>query len=93
MGSIRIKGKNASEILEDMAKNMKIYEESISAITNGILDDVDALGQHWQGSTYNNFRNDIENVVNDIKSQLQSLSSARIQVEVDAEDYRQLESI
>lgn len=93
MGSIRIQGKNASEILEDMAKNMENYEDSIAMITVSILADIDALGQYWQGSTYDNFRNDIENAVNDIKTQLTSLSAARIQVEQDAATYRYIESI
>ena len=93
MGSIKVKGKNASVILEEMAKNMENYERSITTTTNRILADIDTLRQYWQGSTYDNFRDDIENAVNDIKIQLKSLSAARIQVEQDAADYRYIESI
>ena len=93
MGSIKVKGKNASVILEEMAKNMENYERSITTTTNRILADIDTLRQYWHGSTYDNFRDDIENAVNDIKIQLKSLSAARIQVEQDAADYRYIESI
>ena len=93
MGSIRIKGKNASEILNDMATNMQNYEAEIKLTTESILADIDSLGAYWGGSTYDDFRRDINNAVDDIRIQLNSLSAARTQVEQDAETYRFIESI